>query len=259
MPIRFTPTPPTRTKAQVYRTRRGRVMDRPPGTRCYVPGFQDSATQFEIDQQQLGVAPIAAGMAVAKAGGLRISFKKGSPRYMGGPLVRTVDAAMQRVASGDTATITKLNQLRQGIGTDKKGKRAWQGVWVNELPKQPLTTAQYTLIKQYDSSLPVSPPAVVTGPAPALPPPPTAQPTIAPPAPPQVIWPWAPAPSPAPAPAPVVITMPVPPESLPGGEAPVTQPTEPVKAGLFGGGQMATLAIVGFGALLLTQLTGKRR
>lgn len=42
-----------------------KVPDRPAGTRLFVPGFNDDATQFKVDQGNLGIAPLVA-VAAAK-------------------------------------------------------------------------------------------------------------------------------------------------------------------------------------------------
>lgn len=76
-----------------------------------------------------------------------VSFGK-SPRYGGGdgPLFSTVNGFADRVASGDVAVITQLNQLRR---TDAD-KAQWQLFWDEMLPIQPLTAAQVRLIVSLD-------------------------------------------------------------------------------------------------------------
>jgi hypothetical protein len=75
---------------------------------------------------------------------------KGSPRYGGsdGPLFSTVNGFIDRVVTGDLAVLRQLDQLRK---TDA-GRVAWQKVWDEMVPIQPLTEAQVRLILQLDPS-----------------------------------------------------------------------------------------------------------
>lgn len=108
------------------------------------------------------LAVAAAGSAVAK----KISpglFKKPSPRYHGGPLYSTANGFLSRVASGDVGALRQLDQLRR---TDKD-KKAWQALWDEYVPVQPLSESQRSFILQADPSKAGSLPAARTG-APVL-------------------------------------------------------------------------------------------
>lgn len=147
----------------------------------------DTAT---LEAEGLGVAPLAIATAASQSGLLNIKFTK-SDRYLSpgqttkdaskGPLMGTLQSFLTRVANGDVAVLNEWNDARKRVV-------GWQNAWQHELPKFPLTAAQYARVKQLDPSLPVTQIPVVAGPGQTpspIPVPPTSS-----------------APSPVPAPAP---------------------------------------------------------
>lgn len=255
-------SPPTRSPDWVLtpvapKVRIGRGQDRPGGTRCYVPGYLDDNMQHVADMQQLGITPVAV-YGAAQAGGLKISLKKGSPRMFGGPLVSTVNSFRSRYESGDVGVIREMDRARKTA----KDKSAWQRIWNELLPTwSTRTAAQYELIKQLDPGANVSPPPSGAAAPPGVvtqPTQPGAQP-VTQPITTQPVLPGTPSISiTLPSPAPV---MPIPPSQLPGGEPQVPSeaaPTQPVRAGMFGG-DMGKLLIPGIVLLVASQVFGKKR
>lgn len=89
------------------------------------------------------------GAVTSIASALPITWGK-SPRYGGGdgPLYSTVNAFLDRVATGELAVIRQLDGLRK---TDAD-KVQWQKLWDEMVPLQPLTAAQVKLIQELDPS-----------------------------------------------------------------------------------------------------------
>lgn len=237
-----------------------RPQPKPPGTRCYVPGFMNDAEQFAIDQSQLGVAPVVVGAAAKLATGgrvLGVSFKKPSPRVFGGPLYSTLNNFKDRIERGDVGGIDALWKE----ATTAKDKSAWRRIWNELLPTWRITPAQYERIKQLDPSLQVMMPTAAPAPyvppyvAPGAPPPSGVTPPSVPSVGPTTIY----LPPSGGSGGPVL--MPQPPSMLPGGEPLVPdEVARPVvaQAGLFGG-DMGKLVIPGLILFAITQLGGKKR
>jgi hypothetical protein len=227
-----------------------------------VPGFLSDAEQFEADCAGLGLEPISTGIAVTKV--LGIKFGK-SDRYLGpgqitkdpkkGPLFGTLTSFLTRVSQGDVGVINEWDNARKRV-------IGWQNAWVHELPKIPLTAAQYQRVKQLDpqSSVVMISPVVTPG-APSLPPaPPQVGPAAPAPLPPPAYspapMPGAPAAPPAPG-APPTYTPPV--SQMPGGESPIpSQNQPPTQAGMFGG-DMGKALIPGLIILGISMIANKGR
>lgn len=109
----------------------------------------------------LGIAPVvaAAGASALKKITGGITFSK-SPRYGGGdgPLYSTVNAFVDRIATGDLGVIQQLNTLRR----NDADRVQWEKFWRELLPQQPLTAQQSALIKQLDPSAPAIAPRTGT-------------------------------------------------------------------------------------------------
>lgn len=208
-----------------------------------------------------GLAPLAVAGA-AKAAGVRISFKKPSPRVFGGPLVSTVNGFRGRVERGDLSVIQEMDNARK----TSKDKGAWQRIWNEMLPTWLYGPQMYALIKSRDPAFPGSPPvpaAAATGPAVT----PTLFPTV----------------TPAPAPGPVVDATGFPAPYFPptpspispaagGGGGPTASETtaaaanggggvEIAQAGMMGGidlkNPMVMLSLAGLGLFIVSQFAGK--
>jgi hypothetical protein len=83
-------------------------------------------------------------------GNVGVTFST-SPRFgvpKTGPLFSTVNGFADRIASGDMAVISQLDQLRKV----DKDKVAWQIFWDEMLPLQPMTAAQVALVLKLDPS-----------------------------------------------------------------------------------------------------------
>lgn len=214
-----------------------------------------------------GVAPLAVAGA-AKAAGIKISFKKRSPRVFGGPLVSTVNGFRSRVERGDLSVIQEMDNARK----TSKAKGAWQRIWNEMLPTWLYGPQMYALIKSRDPAFPGQPPVpsgAATGPAvtPAITPPVTLFPTV----------------TPAPAPGPVVDATGFPAPYFPPTPSPISPaagggggPTasemvavaangggavEPMRAGMMGGidlkNPMVMLTLAGLGLFVVSQFAGK--
>ncbi len=207
-----------------------RPQPKPPGTRCYVPGFLSDADQFAIDQSQLGIAPLAvasAGAGLFRRGAFKTPAHKVAAKQ--GPQLKA------RAIAGDNAALVELERLSRQSATSK---------------------SKAIYLRYYNEAVA----AIGARPAPTIAPPGTpALPTV----------PVSPAP-PVPGIGPITITLPgapallpQPAAALPGGEAPVpaeAAPTveRPMQAGLFGG-DMGKLMIPGLILFALMQLGGKKR
>lgn len=226
-------------------TQRGRVKMRtqlkPPGTRCYVPGYADDATQFAIDQSQLGIAPIAVAGGVARlaTGGrvLGISFKGPAHKRA----AKQAPALYQRAIAGDNAALAELERLSRQAATSK---------------------AKAIFRQWYDKAVAAGAGKVqATAPAPAAGQPAMAPPAPAPPSPSGVTPPT------VPTIGPITVTLPgasspqylpAPPSTLPGGESPVPTEAPMQRAGMLGG-DMGKMIIPGIILLAVTLLGQKRR
>jgi hypothetical protein len=212
-----------------------------------------------------GIAPLAVAGA-AKAAGIKISLKKGSPRVFGGPLVSTVNSFRARVERGDLSVIQEFDNARK----TSKAKGAWQRIWNEMLPTWLYGPQMYALIKSRDPAFPGAPPipsGAATGPAVA---PPAAAPTLFPTV--------TPAPAPGPVvdatgfPAPYFPPTPSPISPAAGGGGPTASETtaaaanggggvEPMQAGMMGGidlkNPMVMLTLAGLGLFVVSQFAGK--
>ncbi len=97
--------------------------------------------------------PVMGFLGVPAAGmlsGVSHIFKKGSPRFEGGPLVSTVNGFLQKIASGDLQVLRDL--WRTATNQSEKHRKQWRDVWDQLMPQQPLTEAQRKLILQLDPS-----------------------------------------------------------------------------------------------------------
>lgn len=95
------------------------------------------------------VAGVVEGVAktIGSLGGL---INTGSPRYMNGPLVSTVQDFLARIQAGDLAAIRQLNDIRNN--PNEKDRKAWQSVWDSLVPQLNLTKDARALIASLDSS-----------------------------------------------------------------------------------------------------------
>lgn len=105
----------------------------------------------------MAVPLIAAGSILETAGKVLQSvpvigglFNTGSPRYMNGPLVSTVQGYLTKVQQGDLQAIRELNRIR--TDPNEKDRTAWQSVWDNLLPQVGLNSPQRSLIASLDPS-----------------------------------------------------------------------------------------------------------
>lgn len=109
-------------------------------------GLGDYVTSQESG---LGVLPVAAVSVVSKA--LPGLFKSGSPRYMGGPLVTTVQQILTAIAGGSTGDVQRLYQIAHN--PTEKDRTAWLSVWNDLLPTIRVSSSVLAAIQQLDPTV----------------------------------------------------------------------------------------------------------
>lgn len=265
----------------VKRVVAAKKQPKPKGTRCYVPGYCDEASQFIIDQSQLGIAPLAiAAKAVSIIPG--ISFKTPSEKRAR----KVIPGVVASANNGNLVAVAVMDNRRRIGGAGIAKERAeWQKGFDSVV--QSVRAVYDPIANRVLASIPSGykgpeeaaqyATQVVKGPSDFAAPQagqPTQQPVVQQPVvqqpasggggftlPPINISVPAPAPS---------GTLPVPATSLPGGESQVPeevakgaadqQGTQPGLASMFGGGdQMTKLILAGTGLYILAQVMGKRR
>jgi hypothetical protein len=260
----------------------GRGKDRPKDTRCYVPGYLDDATQHAVDQQQLGLVPLAIAGAVASKLPLASMFKTPSDKRA----KKVIGPVIASANSGNLTAVAVMDNRRRIGGAGIASERAvWQNGFnqvtgavravydpiaskiLGSIPsgyKGPEEAAAYALAH------PQGPPTAGTGTGPTQGVPGPQQPGVLP----QPAQPSTPGYQPPTSGGPnITITMPgasgggtVPQstEALPGGETPATDalakpPAKASLADMFGGGSMGPMILAGAGLFIISQVMGTKR